>query len=145
MADLQQSINEAHVTILDGASAIGTLTGRPGDNVRPWADVADQAMPVLLYQPLSLIQVRGGIPAQWDAQMQIDAFASGNGAAKKVNDLIEAALTALTHNAFKALGLDAVLWTVPVRQAWAPQDQKSKSSSRLTARATVTITYRVFA
>lgn len=144
MADLQQTLNEVHATILTADSGVQAATGRPTENCLPWADETDAKLPVLMYQPLTLVLEKGGIPNHWHADFQLDAFATGNGAAKKVNDLVDAALKALTGAALKAAGVDATILRY-VRQAWPPQDPKSKSSSRLTARATVTITYRVFA
>jgi hypothetical protein len=144
MADLQQTMNEAHVSILDADAGVRALTGRNSGNCLPWTDTTDAQLPTLMYQPVTLVLEKGGIPNHWHADFQLDAFATGNGAAKKVNDLIDAALKALTPAALKAAGVDGTILRY-VRQAWPPQDQKSKSSSRLTARATLTITYRVFA
>jgi hypothetical protein len=106
MADIVQDTNVAVATILNADSGIQTITGRTTGNIRPWRHVADENLPILLYN-FTVGTEEGGSGDNRFLQYQIAAFAEGPNAGSVVNNLLERVELGLTEPLLSAQGLDA--------------------------------------
>lgn len=106
MSDIVQDTNAAVVAILNADAGVRTITKRTTGNIRPWKNVADEKMPILLYTFIVGTE-EGGSGDNRLLQYQITAYAEGADSGNVVNSLLERVELGLTEPLLNAQGLDA--------------------------------------
>lgn len=95
----------AVATILNGSSAIATVTGHPAPQcVRLSSEMGDESLPVLVFQTANARE-RGGLVGSYLVDVEVYAVAATMPGA---SDLLATAIDELTAIAFAGVGLDAV-------------------------------------
>lgn len=141
--DIGQKLDEALVAILRADAGIQQLAERTEKLVRPWGEFGGSALPVILYQRVTLEEV-GALGDTRRAFYDFTAVAEGEGGRAMVNALIERVEIAITQPALAARGMDAApmgIWRrrpLGVREQISGDNTKERVAEQLEAQFLVT-------
>lgn len=103
--DVLQRVAVAVAAILDGSTAIATLTGRAAPQcLRLGNDFDESALPLLLFQTTNAQRI-GGLLGSFRVDLELYAMANSSPTA---STLLATACEVLTPVAFAAVGVDAI-------------------------------------